>query len=113
MLIGELSRRTGVSRRLLRYYEEQGLLRPRRDVNSYRGYDEDAVRAVQHIRTLLAAGLSTEVIRQALPCATGDPLELEMCPVLAETLRRELAALDDRIGSLRAARGALASYLPS
>ncbi|WP_307073513.1 MerR family DNA-binding transcriptional regulator [Arthrobacter pascens] len=28
MLIGELSERTGVSRRALRYYEEQGLLVP-------------------------------------------------------------------------------------
>lgn len=112
MLIGELSGRTGVSRRLLRYYEEQGLLRPSRDGNGYRGYDEDAVRVVRHIRTLLDAGLSTSVIRIALPCAFGDPLELEMCPTLARTLRDELHALDVRIDSLRNARGALAAYLP-
>jgi DNA-binding transcriptional MerR regulator len=30
MRIGELSRRTGVSQRSLRYYEEQGLLMPAR-----------------------------------------------------------------------------------
>jgi hypothetical protein len=33
MLIGELSTRTGVSQRLLRYYEEQGLLSRARDPN--------------------------------------------------------------------------------
>jgi MerR family regulatory protein len=34
--IGELSRRTGVPTRMLRYYEEQDLLHPERDANGYR-----------------------------------------------------------------------------
>ncbi len=38
MKIGELSRRTGVPTRMLRYYEEQGLLRPERADNGYRSY---------------------------------------------------------------------------
>lgn len=40
MRIKQLSERTGVSSRLLRYYEEQGLLRPRREENGYRDYEE-------------------------------------------------------------------------
>ncbi|SEO54550.1 MerR family DNA-binding transcriptional regulator [Amycolatopsis saalfeldensis] len=40
MLIGELSRRTGVSPRLLRYYGEQGLLPSERTSNGYRVYGE-------------------------------------------------------------------------
>ena len=36
MLIGELAERAGTSPRTLRYYEEHGLVRPRRDVNGYR-----------------------------------------------------------------------------
>ncbi|MGX1372208.1 DNA-binding transcriptional MerR regulator [Streptomyces canus] len=47
MRIGELSRRTGVPTRLLRYYEEQDLLHPARDDNGYRSFDEAAVRDVQ------------------------------------------------------------------
>ena len=31
MLIGELAEKAGTSARTLRYYEEQGLVRPRRD----------------------------------------------------------------------------------
>lgn len=40
MRIGELARRTGVSVRALRYYEEQGLLVPARAANGYREYTE-------------------------------------------------------------------------
>ncbi|ONI85757.1 MerR family transcriptional regulator [Saccharothrix sp. ALI-22-I] len=112
MLIGELSRRTGVSARLLRYYEEQGLLGTRREANGYRTSSDDAVVTVRQIRALLAAGLNTDVIRDVLPCANGGQPELDLCPRLVRTLTDELAAMDDRIDSLRQTRGTLAAYLP-
>jgi DNA-binding transcriptional MerR regulator len=43
MLIGELSRRTGVGAHLLRYYEAQGLLEPGRGANGYREYTNDVI----------------------------------------------------------------------
>ncbi|MFD6161266.1 MerR family transcriptional regulator [Nocardia sp. NPDC060256] len=72
MLIGELARRTAVSTRLLRYYEEQGLLLPQRDSLGYRSYAESAPGQVHLIRDMLAAGLSTEDIRSLLPCASDQ-----------------------------------------
>ena len=45
MRIGELSRRTGVPERLLRYYEEQDLLHPQRLPSGYREYTEEDVAA--------------------------------------------------------------------
>jgi DNA-binding transcriptional MerR regulator len=113
VLIGELAAMTGVSHRSLRYYEEQGLLSAARGPNGYRRFDTDAVRTVRQIRALLAAGLSTEVIRAVLPCAEGEAPELELCPELVRTLRRELAQMDARIGTLQQSRGALAAYLPA
>ncbi|MFC7104329.1 MerR family transcriptional regulator [Nonomuraea rubra] len=68
MRIGELVRRTGVSERLLRYYEEQGLLHPSRLPSGYREYTEAHVETVRRIRCLLAAGLSTSTIATVLPC---------------------------------------------
>ena len=68
MKIGELAERTGVSRRLLRYYEEQGLITPTRALNGYREYGEPHVDVVQQIAGLLNAGLPTRIIQQLLPC---------------------------------------------
>ncbi|MFD0279376.1 MerR family transcriptional regulator [Kitasatospora sp. NPDC127111] len=111
MRIGELARLTGVSTRLLRYYEEQGLLRPERSAAGYREYGEDAQVRVRQIRGLLAAGLSTRVIAELLPCASGPLPALEACPDLLATLRGELAELDTRIDELTRSRRALARYL--
>ena len=109
--IGELAERTGVSTRLLRYYEEQGLLTASRDHNGYRSYAADAVVRVRQIRRLLGAGLNTEVISSALRCASGEEAHLDLCPELSRLLHRELTAMDDRIGALQRRRSALAGYL--
>ncbi|MFD8589558.1 MerR family transcriptional regulator [Streptomyces sp. NPDC059637] len=111
MLIGELSRRTGVSPRMLRYYEEQGLLEAGRGPNGYRDYDEDSVLTVRQVRALLGAGLSTGVIRSVLPCVRGERPEFEMCPDVRAVLEGELAAVDERVEELRRSRSALAGYL--
>lgn len=111
MLIGELSRRTGVSHRSLRYYEQQGLLVSRRDSKGYRTFGDDAVTTVRQIRALLAAGLTTQVIAKVLPCATGEPPELTLCPTVVSEIRRELAEMDDHIDTLKRRRGTLAGYL--
>lgn len=111
MLIGELSRRTGVSARLLRYYEAQGLLDARRGSNGYRDYGEDSVVTVRQVRALLNAGLSTEVIRAVLPCVRGEQPEFEMCQDVRAILDRELAAADERIGTLQRSRNTLAGFL--
>jgi DNA-binding transcriptional MerR regulator len=85
MRIGELSRRTGVSVRLLRYYEEQGLLMPSRRPSGYREYGSGDAERVRRIRVLLAAGLSTAKIAYALPgiCAEGN--QLVPCPAWSRT----------------------------
>ncbi|MET8624165.1 MerR family transcriptional regulator [Kitasatospora sp. NPDC004669] len=111
MRIGELARLTGVSARLLRYYEEQGLLQPARTAAGYREYGEEDTVRVWQIRSLLAAGLPTRVIAELLPCATGPVPVLEACPDLVATLRGELADLDARIDDLARSRRALSRYL--
>lgn len=115
MRIGELSQRTDVPTRMLRYYEEQGLLEPDRDDNGYRSYaPTDTYRALQ-IRGLLAAGLTTEIIRDILPCL-ADPQQVRLrpqriSPHTAAALHRHLDRVEQRIDCLSRNRDALRAYI--
>jgi DNA-binding transcriptional MerR regulator len=111
MLIGELAARTGVSRRSLRYYEQQGLLTALRSGNGYREYAESAVDTVRRIRALLAAGLPTETIRQALPCVRDATPRLEPCPELIDILRTEMGRMDALAAELTHSRDLIARML--
>src|SRR5437868_1330882 len=62
MLMKEMVQRTGVHERLLRYYEQQGLLTPERLPSGYRVYRDADLETVRRIRYLLAAGLTTTLI---------------------------------------------------
>ncbi len=109
MKIGELSRETGVAVRLLRYYEDQGLLTSHRSPGGHRHYGPEAPAAVARIRTLLAAGLPTRVIRELTPCFVGDGTEVQAC--VLDHLRTQCAELDTRIADLVQARAALGEIL--
>ncbi|GAA3006524.1 MerR family transcriptional regulator [Streptosporangium longisporum] len=111
MLIGELSRRTGVHTHQLRYYEAQGLLEPDRATSGYREYGDDAVLTVIQIRKLLEAGLSSRQIAYLLPCVTGPAPDLEPCPELLDTLRARLYGLEEQIDALGRSRDALRDYI--
>ncbi|MCH0543329.1 MerR family transcriptional regulator [Streptomyces sp. MUM 203J] len=113
MRIGELSECTNTSRRLLRYYEEQGLIVSRRCANGYRDYDEALVDRVRQIRGLLDAGLPTRIIRQILPCLNG-PQEIhfsDATPDMIATLEAERDRMTQRIDCLTRNRDAMAEYL--
>jgi DNA-binding transcriptional MerR regulator len=115
MLIGELSRRTGVPTRLLRYYEEQDLLRPARNENGYRDYGEADMRDVQQIRGLLDSGLTTEMIRAILPYLSGpEEIVLPAACLTADTaalLQAHIDRIQARIECLARNRDRLRTYL--
>lgn len=113
MRIGELARRTGTTPRLLRYYEEQGLLSPTREPNGYRYYDERLVARVAHIRGLLAAGMSTRLIYLILPCLNRpDSIVVDdVAPATIALLEEERARMDSRIECLVKNRDAISRYL--
>jgi len=117
MKIGELSRRTDIPTRMLRYYEEQGLLDPERSDNGYRSYSESAVELALQIRGLLDSGLTSQIVRNILPCLDqpADVRQTVTC-LPAETvaqIRAELERVEQRIDCLSRNRDAIAAYLRS
>jgi DNA-binding transcriptional MerR regulator len=102
MRIGELARRTGVSERSLRYYEQQGLLTADRTSGGHRDYPEQAVDRVIRIQELFAAGLHSPEIARLLPCmrdADGGPSEIAT-PQLVADLTDERDRIDRMITEL-------------
>ncbi|MEV5604637.1 MerR family transcriptional regulator [Streptomyces sp. NPDC052299] len=109
MKIGELSRRTGVSVRSLRYYEQKHLLASERTSGGHREYPQATVDRVILIQQLLAAGLCGEKIASILPCMRdhdGGPAATAT-PWLVEQLRMERDRIDRSIQDLYYTRDVL------
>ncbi len=89
--IGDVARRTGVTERTLRYYEELGLLAPARDGGGRRRYDGDTLDRLYRVRLLRELGT---------PLAEIDPDADD----LRELTGRHLADLDTRLADLARVR---------
>jgi len=110
--IGELRRQTGVGLHLLRYYEDRGLLHPVRTASGYRVYRPDDVERVRQIRLLLAAGLSTAVIGEVLPCLDDtDGQLIVLCEQTRGTILDEYLRLEDAAARLADSRHLLGQIL--
>jgi DNA-binding transcriptional MerR regulator len=102
MRIGELSARTGVSQRSLRYYEEHGLLHADRSANGWRVYREAAVPRVRKIAELLANGLTIEGVRELAACLDmQEPSECHDPTHALQTYQARLAVIDERLAALQ------------
>ena len=113
MKIGELSRRTGVSVRMLRYYEGEGLLAPQRTESGYRDYGPAEEQTVRRIKMLGAAGMTLETIQQLLPCVKNSNPDFQPCDDLRKLLARQVGLIDERIETLSQSRTILAGFLTS
>lgn len=111
MQIGDLSARTGVPPRMLRYYEQQGLLDSARRENGYREYPRDAVDRVAHIRGLISSGLTTRLVRVVLDTMDDPELARTCSRSFAEQLVAELERIEERISCLTRSRDTVRDFL--
>ncbi len=85
MKINEVEQQVGVSKKNIRYYEQQGLLHPKRNnENGYREYDETDVLCLKKIKLLRKLSLPIEEIRRI---QSGDLS-------LSDALKRQLIVLE-------------------
>lgn len=98
MKIGELAARTGVSVRSLRYYEQQGLLKPVRDESGYRDYSIFAEEQVRTIQLYLNLGLTTEQIAGFLHCVMKN--KEAFCTEVFPIFRQKIEEIDAQINQL-------------
>jgi len=85
MKINEVEQRVGVTKKNIRFYEQQGLLHPKRNSeNGYREYDEEDVNCLKKIKLLRKLSMPIEEIRRI---QNGELL-------LMDALNRQLIVLE-------------------
>lgn len=91
MKINEVESQVGITKKNIRFYEEQGLLHPERDQsNGYRNYSEEDVHILKTIKMLRMMDISIEEIRQLL---NGDKTFQEILEVQRNRLAEKEAAI--------------------
>lgn len=113
MTIGELSRHTGVSVKVLRRYEARGLLYTAgRSAANYRLFDRDALWCVAVITGLRNLGLTVTEISELAGIYLGRP-DQPIGPSLAERLQRVRRRLDEQIAVLTELRRRIDDFAAS
>lgn len=106
MLIGEVVERTGLTERTLRFYEELGLINPRRTEGGRRIYGTADLTTLHHITLLKRAGFSLSHIKQLLDAPSIDGEAIVKAQIASLELER--SAIDHALTCLASARKAIA-----
>lgn len=109
LLIGEVARRSGTSRKALRLWEAAGILpSPRRTPSGYRLYDTAALDLLTFVQRAQGLGFTLDEIKEivAIKRAGSRP-----CPHVRELVRRKAAALDRQLAGLTDVRDGLRGLL--
>lgn len=100
MNIGQASRASGVTTKMIRYYDEIGLVRPAsRTHANYREYDEREINELRFIKRARSLGFSMEEITQLLSLWRDGSRPSREVKAIAD---RHVADLDARIVEMQA-----------
>ena len=109
MLIGEMSRRSGVKVPTIRYYEGIGLLPPpARTEGRQRDYDPTHLDRLAFIRHARSLGFELDAIRELLDLSENPDQPCEAADLIA---RRHLVEVDSRLAKLEALKAELSRMI--
>jgi MerR family copper efflux transcriptional regulator len=109
--IGEVARRTGLSVKTIRFYCDQGLLRPRgRSDGGYRLFDQENLAELTIIRALRAMDVSIPELARILEVRRSGVCN---CSLLKDSIAAKMSSIDQRIVELAAMKEELARLLAS
>lgn len=107
MNIGEVSERSGLPPKTIRYYEDIGLVRPLRSDNGYRAFRDSDIHKLAFLGRARTLGFSIEDCRTLLDLYEDETRESAQVKAVA---KEHLTAIDDKIAQLNSMRETL-SYL--
>jgi DNA-binding transcriptional MerR regulator len=104
--IGQAAKRSGLSPKAIRLYENKGLLEAvDRTASGYRNYTNEDVAALSFIRQAKSLDLRLDEIRDVIDLQRGGA---QPCQTVLTLLDRHIADVDRTIADLRALRTSLA-----
>ena len=98
MLISDFSKMCYASKRMIRFYEELGILEPKRDINGYRIYNQADIKLVKKVILLNKAGLPLKDIALLKDCLCDKPQNF--CSTLKGKLEVTRQDITSQINSL-------------
>lgn len=111
MLIGELTKRTGLSKDTIRFYEKQGLIqvgkRERRD-NNYKEYSDAVLQKLLSIKMIKSLGFTLNETSILLGMIEANEAT---CTNVASKIQEKVTLLDEKIKELISVRSMLLNGL--
>jgi Cu(I)-responsive transcriptional regulator len=98
MNIGQVSERAGIPAKTIRYYEDIGLVTPKRSGNGYRAFSEADLHKLAFLARARALGFSIEDCRKLLGLYEDETRESADVKALAS---EHLVAIEEKIAQLR------------
>lgn len=104
MNIGEIADKSGLPAKTIRYYEDIGLVTPRRSDNGYRSFTASDLHKLTFLARARALGFSIEDCRTLLALYEDETRASADVKLVA---KQHLARIDDKIAQLQSMRDTL------
>lgn len=113
MLIGELSKRSGLTRDTIRFYEKQGLIkigRRERRVNNYKEYPESVLKRLLLFKKIKSYGFTLNESAEMMALIEAD---LASCERVSKAAEEKIAIINAKIRELEAIKNLLQTSVDS